>query len=86
MPIVDSNNPSAPLIKPLTMDFDETPAIIVSPKIESQKYSGDPNFIANCPSKGAKKYNDIHESNPPKNDAMHAVPNAFPAWPFFVIS
>ena len=79
MPIVEIKRPKAPLIKPFTIDLDETPAIIVSPKIESQKYSGWPNFIASCPNIGAKKYKDIHDNKPPKNDAMQAVPNALPA-------
>ena len=79
IPIVESKRPSAPLISPFTIDFDDTPAIIVSPNIDSQKYSGEPNFMASCPRMGAKKYNDMHDNNPPKNDAIHAVPNAFPA-------
>ena len=43
-PIVESRSPRAPDMSPLIIDFDETPAIIVRPKIESQKYSADWNF------------------------------------------
>ena len=55
MPMVERSSPSAPEIRPLTIDLEETPAMMVRPKMESQKYSGEPNFIANWAKIGAKK-------------------------------
>ena len=55
MPMVEISSPSAPDIRPLIIDLEETPAMMVKPKIDSQKYSGEPNFIASWASRGAKK-------------------------------
>lgn len=55
MPIVESSSPRTPEIRPLRRDFEETPAITVRPKIESQKYSGLLNCIASSASTGERK-------------------------------
>ena len=81
MPMVDSSRPSAPEIRPFSRDLDATPAIMVRPKIESQKYSGDPNFMASCASSGAKKYKETQESRPPQKDEKQATASALPAFP-----
>ena len=52
MPMVEISSPD---IRPLIIDLEETPAMMVKPKIDSQKYSGEPNFIASWASRGAKK-------------------------------
>ena len=44
-----------PEMKPFRSDLEETPAITVKPKIESQKYSGLLNFIASSARNGEKK-------------------------------
>ena len=46
MPIVEIKSPIKPEIRPFKSDFEDTPAITVSPKSESQKYSGLLNCIA----------------------------------------
>ena len=55
MPMVESRSPNTPDMSPLRIDFEDTPAMMVSPKRESQKYSGLLNFIASCASTGEKK-------------------------------
>ena len=55
IPMVESRSPRAPEIRPFTIDLDDTPAMMVKPKMESQKYSGEPNFMASCAKIGAKK-------------------------------
>ena len=55
MPMVERMRPKAPLMSPFTMEPVVTPAMMVSPKRASQKYSGLPNFIASSASMGAKK-------------------------------
>ena len=68
-PMVEIIRPSAPDIRPLTMDLDETPAMMVRPKMESQKYSADMNFSVSFASSGEKKYSEIQLSRPPQKDA-----------------
>ena len=51
------------------MDLDETPAMMVRPKMESQKYSADMNFSVSFASSGEKKYSEIQLSRPPQKDA-----------------
>ena len=41
IPMVESSRPSAPEIRPFTMDLELTPAMMVRPKMDSQKYSGE---------------------------------------------
>ena len=84
MPMVDSIRPNAPDIRPLTIDPEVTPAIMVRPNSASQKYSGLPNFMASWANAGAKKYREIQLSSPPKKEAVQAVPSALPALPFRV--
>ena len=55
MPIVESKRPKAPEMSPFIMESELTPAMIVKPKIESQKYSGLPKAIASFASGGEKK-------------------------------
>ena len=55
MPTVEMSSPSTPDISPLSMDLDDTPAMMVRPKSESQKYSGLLNFMASWASGGEKK-------------------------------
>ena len=85
MPMVESSRPSAPEIRPFTMDLELTPAMMVRPKMDSQKYSGEPNFMASWASRGAKKYKEMQERSPPKKEEMQAVPRALPAFPWRVI-
>ncbi len=73
-------------MKPLSKDLEETPAIIVKPKIESQKYSGLLNCIASSARNGEKKYREIQLNKPPQNEAKHATAKALAAWPFLVNS
>ena len=54
-PMVEIKRPSAPDMRPLIMDLDETPAMMVRPKIESQKYSADMNLSVSFASSGEKK-------------------------------
>ena len=68
-PMVEISRPSAPDINPLITDLDETPAIIVSPKMLSQKYSADMNFSVSFASSGAKKYSEIQLRRPPQKEA-----------------
>ena len=72
-PMVDSSRPSAPDMRPLTMDLLETPAMIVRPNRLSQKYSADMNFSANWASMGAKKYREMQLRRPPQNELQQAV-------------
>ena len=55
MPIVEIKRPKIPDIKPFRIERLETPAMIVRPKIESQKYSGLLNFIVSSANRGEKK-------------------------------
>ena len=55
MPIVERRSPRTPEISPFSRDFDDTPAITVKPKIESQKYSGLLNCIASSAKIGDRK-------------------------------
>ena len=55
MPIVERRSPRTPEISPFRRDFDDTPAITVKPKIESQKYSGLLNCIASSAKIGDRK-------------------------------
>ena len=84
IPSVESSRPSAPEIRPFSRESVLTPAIIVRPKMDSQKYSGLPKAIASFASAGAKKYREMQLSSPPKNEEIMAVPSAFPAFPFSV--
>ena len=68
-PMVEIRRPRAPDIRPLTTDLDETPAMMVSPKIESQKYSADMNFSVSLASSGEKKYRETQLSKPPQKEA-----------------
>ena len=65
---MEISRPSAPDIRPLTMDLELTPAMIVRPKIDSQKYSADMNLSVSCESSGAKKYSEIQLSRPPQKE------------------
>lgn len=71
--------PSAPDMRPLTMDLLETPAMIVRPKIPSQNFSADMNFSASWASSGAKKYREMQLSRPPQKELQQAVASALPA-------
>ena len=84
MPIVENKSPRAPESSPLIIELVLTPAMIVRPKIESQKYSGLPNAIASFASVGLKKYREMQLKRPPAKLAITAVPRAFPALPFKV--
>ena len=81
MPMVDSSSPRAPEIRPFSRDLDATPEMMVRPKIDSQKYSGEPNFMASCASSGEKKYSEIQESRPPQKEEKQATARALPALP-----
>ena len=78
-PIVERSRPSAPDMRPLTMDLLETPAMIVRPKIPSQNFSADMNFSASWASSGAKKYREMQLSRPPQKELQQAVASALPA-------
>ena len=73
-PIVERSRPSAPDMRPLTMDLLETPA-----KIPSQNFSADMNFNASWASSGAKKYREMQLSRPPQKELQQAVASALPA-------
>ena len=68
-PMVDSSRPKAPEIRPLTIDLPETPAMMVRPKIDSQKYSAERNFSVSWASSGAKKYREMQLKRPPQKEA-----------------
>ena len=61
MPMVEISRPMPPEMRPLRMDLDDTPAMMVRPKSESQKYSGLLNFMASWASSGEKKYSEMQE-------------------------
>ena len=84
MPTVESSSPSAPEISPFNRESVLTPAMMVRPKMDSQKYSGLPKAIASFARTGAKKYREMQLKSPPKNEEIMAVPSAFPAFPFSV--
>ena len=50
------------------MDLPETPAMIVRPKIDSQKYSAERNFSVSWASSGAKKYREMQLKRPPQKE------------------
>ena len=52
MPIVDITKPRAPDISPFNIDPELTPAIIVKPNIDNQKYSVGPNLSARLANNG----------------------------------
>src|SRR5574344_1945867 len=79
IPIVESSSPNAPESRPLSIEFVLTPAMIVRPNMESQKYSGLPNAMASFARVGEKKYREIQLRRPPQKEAITAVPSAFPA-------
>ena len=68
-PMVLSSRPSAPDIRPLSRLLPATPAMMVRPKIDSQKYSADWNFSVSSASSGAKKYREMQLSRPPQKEA-----------------
>lgn len=81
MPMVEMSRPMPPEMRPLRMDLDDTPAMMVRPKSESQKYSGLLNFMASCASSGEKKYSEMQLKRPPQKEAKQAVNKALAALP-----
>ena len=84
MPTVEIKRPSTPLIRPLSIDLELTPAMMVKPKRESQKYSGLLNFMASWASGGEKKYREMQLKRPPQKEARQATVSARAASPLRV--
>jgi len=85
-PIVVIINPNIPEIKPFKIDFPETVIMMPRPKKAKAKNSGGPNFKAILAICGEQKVIIKALINPPKKDAMVAMPIAFPANPFLPIT
>ena len=86
MPMVLIKRPTAPEIKPLSIDLPASDEIMVKPKMPSHMNSGEPKRKEKRASGCATKIKMTVLIVPPTKEANTAAPKALPALPFLVIS
>ena len=86
VPTVDRKSPMNIAMKPLSMDSPANMMTSNSANTIRAEYSGGPKLTATSAITGARKVRPITPMVPATNEAMAAIPSAFPARPCLAIS